>query len=77
MTVTLETGRSLTRFLEHRAFLETKIAASADVKAAIFVSENGRGERIRTSDPHNPIVVRYQAALRPDVYSASKGRRQW
>ena len=28
--------------------------------------ENGRGERIRTSDPHNPIVVRYQAALRPD-----------
>ncbi len=27
---------------------------------------NGRGERIRTSDPHNPIVVRYQAALRPD-----------
>ena len=26
----------------------------------------GRGERIRTSDPHNPIVVRYQAALRPD-----------
>ena len=28
--------------------------------------KNGRGERIRTSDPHNPIVVRYQAALRPD-----------
>ena len=26
----------------------------------------GRGERIRTFDPHNPIVVRYQAALRPD-----------
>ncbi len=26
----------------------------------------GRGEKIRTSDPHNPIVVRYQAALRPD-----------
>ncbi len=24
----------------------------------------GRSERIRTSDPHNPIVVRYQAALR-------------
>ena len=29
-------------------------------------SINGRGEKIRTSDPHNPIVVRYQAALRPD-----------
>ena len=26
----------------------------------------GRGERIWTSDPHNPIVVRYQAALRPE-----------
>ena len=26
----------------------------------------GRGERIWTFDPHNPIVVRYQAALRPD-----------
>ena len=26
----------------------------------------GRGEKIRTSDPYNPIVVRYQAALRPD-----------
>ena len=24
----------------------------------------GRSERIRTFDPHNPIVVRYQAALR-------------
>src|SRR3546814_7549925 len=26
----------------------------------------GRGERIRTSDPHTPSVMRYQAALRPD-----------
>ena len=26
----------------------------------------GRGGEIRTRDPHNPIVVRYQAALRPD-----------
>ena len=33
---------------------------------AAFSIKNGRGERIRTSDPHNPIVVRYQAALRPD-----------
>ena len=31
----------------------------------------GRGERIRTSDPHNPIVVRYQAALRPDEVTTS------
>ena len=27
----------------------------------------GRGERIRTSDPRNPIAVRYQAALHPDI----------
>ena len=26
----------------------------------------GRGERIRTFDPYNPIVVRYQTAPRPD-----------
>ena len=29
---------------------------------------DGRGGEIRTPDPHNPIVVRYQAALRPDRY---------
>ena len=28
--------------------------------------ENGRGERIRTSDPLLPKQVRYQAALQPD-----------
>ena len=28
----------------------------------------GRGGEIRTRDPHNPIVVRYQAALRPDCF---------
>ena len=38
--------------------------------------KNGRGERIRTSDPHNPIVVRYQAALRPDrVFFCAQERR--
>ena len=34
--------------------------------ARSYRSYIGRGEKIRTSDPHNPIVVRYQAALRPD-----------
>ena len=29
-------------------------------------SENGRDERIRTSDHLTPSQVRYQAALRPD-----------
>ena len=27
---------------------------------------DGRGEKIRTSDPLHPMQVRYQAALRPD-----------
>ena len=31
---------------------------------------DGRGGEIRTPDPHNPIVVRYQAALRPDRFCA-------
>ena len=30
------------------------------------VGKNGRGDWIRTSDPHTPSVMRYQAALRPD-----------
>ena len=34
----------------------------------------GRDERIRTSDPHTPSVMRYQAALRPDLRGlAAKG----
>ena len=33
----------------------------------------GRSERIRTSDPLNPIQVRYQAALRSDCVT-SRGR---
>ncbi len=31
------------------------------------LTENGRSEKIRTSDPHNPIVVRYQAAPRSET----------
>ena len=38
--------------------------------------KNGRGERIRTSDPLLPKQVRYQAALRPDLYAAMSGRRK-
>ena len=34
--------------------------------AAIFLEVSGRGDRIRTCDPHTPSVMRYQAALRPD-----------
>ena len=33
------------------------------------LNEDGRGDWIRTSDPHTPSVMRYQAALRPDLAS--------
>ena len=33
----------------------------------ISLSLNGRGERIRTSDPLVPNQVRYQTALRPEI----------
>ncbi len=36
-------------------------------EAFLVLVLNGRGGEIRTPDPHNPIVVRYQAALRPDL----------
>src|ERR1700712_2971849 len=29
-------------------------------------ARHGRGDRIRTCDPHTPSVMRYQAALHPD-----------
>ena len=37
------------------------------------MAENlGRGDWIRTSDLHTPSVMRYQAALRPDLAGASR-----
>jgi hypothetical protein len=38
--------------------------------------ENGRGERIRTSDPLRPRQVRYQAALRPDYLNYNRSARR-
>ncbi len=35
-------------------------------------AKDGRGDWIRTSDPHTPSVMRYQAALRPDQARALK-----
>lgn len=32
---------------------------------------DGRGERIRTSDPLHPMQVRYQAAPRPELGSSN------
>ena len=41
---------------------------SSDIRIQHFKKwlKTGRDERIRTSDPHTPSVMRYQAALRPD-----------
>ena len=36
--------------------------------------ENGRGERIRTSDSYVPNVVLYQAELRPDLFFFHRSR---
>src|ERR1022692_4925687 len=33
-----------------------------------FIEKFGRGGEIRTHDPLRPRQVRYQAALRPDIY---------
>ena len=51
------------------------------------LKKDGRGDWIRTSDLHTPSVMRYQAALRPDLAGASRqapsvkarcgGRRKW
>ena len=48
-------------------------------KVPFLVSQEistGRDDRIRTCDPHTPSVMRYQAALRPDLRSgiAVRGR---
>ena len=37
-------------------------------KTSESISESGRGDWIRTSDPLRPRQVRYQAALRPDLW---------
>ena len=48
-----------------------KIAQSFDW--AIF-GENGRCERIRTSDPLHPMQMRYLAALHTDGVSSADGK---
>src|SRR3989337_3107361 len=40
---------------------------------SLSVGRDGRGDWIRTSDPHTPSVMRYQAALRPDRVAAIGG----
>src|SRR6476469_4230952 len=46
------------------------IVAIAAVPRTAYRND-GRGDWIRTSDLHTPSVMRYQAALRPDLAAAS------
>lgn len=39
------------------------------LKILMELKKYGRGAEIRTPDLHNPIVARYQAALRPDCFA--------
>ena len=55
---------------EGREATDKKIAQSFDW--AIF-GENGRCERIRTSDPLHPMQMRYLAALHTDGVSSADG----
>ncbi len=53
--------------MSNRLQVQTSERFRLGARHRLFVdSEIGRGGEIRTPDPHNPIVVRYQAALRPD-----------
>ena len=58
-----------------RPYLDQKKTAHFGEGGLFWILENGRGEKIRTSDPHHPIVVRYQAALRPDRIRNKQGRQ--
>ena len=52
--------------IEERCRARVAAAAAARRLPRFAGLKIGRDERIRTSDPHTPSVMRYQAALRPD-----------
>ncbi len=56
-------------FLDRLSGLTRKIFETG---SGIQPWKSGRGERIRTSDPCNPIAVRYQTAPRPDIKPMNK-----
>ncbi len=54
-----------------RAILSSDCRSSRQAQGIFaWIFRNGRGEKIRTSDPLHPMQVRYQAALRPDTKGA-------
>ena len=51
----------------HRRKIDTSSDSIQMVNCYTSLTLNGRGERIRTSDPLVPNQVRYQTALRPEI----------
>ena len=51
----------------HSYKIDTRADFIAQPNQRISLILNGRGERIRTSDPLVPNQVRYQTALRPEI----------
>ena len=47
----------------------------ARLRATMIEISTGRDDWIRTSDPHTPSVMRYQAALRPETSGGAAYKR--
>ena len=78
--MTLITEQTILRALERKwAFLAGELNRSAPASVcmlALFNDErNGRGDWIRTNDPLLPKQVRYQTALRPELWCENAGLR--
>jgi hypothetical protein len=58
----------------HRYKIDTGADLQASQNRYILLILNGRGERIRTSDPLVPNQVRYQTALRPELFLSGSRR---
>ena len=62
------TDTEMGRLLPKRGIPKRRIVSLVGQSRDLSVTQegNGRGERIRTSDPLVPNQVRYQTALRPE-----------
>src|SRR5437762_10687460 len=60
------------RQTRRRELLASLLRLGWTSRLATFREDDGRGDWIRTSDLHTPSVMRYQAALRPDLAAASR-----
>jgi hypothetical protein len=58
---------SVIRWRTDRYRIDNSVEFVMSVNGSMSLILNGRGERIRTSDPLVPNQVRYQTALRPEL----------